>query len=148
MLVVGALMWRTGQEPPVVPRRAPTSSVEPLIALPWDEQVERRVGDLTVLVPTRWAAGGGPSLVPLALSGGAEAALTSRLSADCARPVVLRWREQWRGECLTATGTRIRGAVIREDGVWQGVEARYPDGQDARVAPRVARMLASLKRVR
>ncbi len=74
-----------------------------------------------------------------------EAALTMRLSRDCDWPVVLRWRDQWRGECLSRNGTRIRAAVLRETGDWHGLEARYPDWLDGQFAPRVARVLASLR---
>lgn len=145
LAIVAALRWLW---PPASPQGAPVVTGESLVALPWDRTVGRRFGDVAVDLPSDWTRGGGPTLTVLRIVGKPEAALTERLRRSCANPVVQRWREQWRGECLSRSGERVRGAVIREDGVWQGVESRYPDGRDARLAPRVARMLGSLRRVR
>ncbi len=145
--IAGLIGWRV-LTPPPAPLPILVIIGDPLVALPWDETVPLGFGAVAVDVPRGWTAGGGPVLVGFSATGRVEAALTARLvAAGCASPVVLRWREQWRGECLSATGTRIRGAVIRAGGRWRGVEARYPDGRDARLAPRVGRMLASLRRV-
>lgn len=116
------------------------------MAVPWDRRTKRAVGrGVRVVVPDDWSRDVGPELTPIVFSSDAEKAWAERLGTDCAYPVVLRWRDQWRGECLTPRGLRIRGAVIRTGGEWRGVEARYPDAQDATLAPRVARMLASLR---
>lgn len=133
-------LLRPGERPDVV-----VSSGDPLVALPWDDVVERRIGRVVVQVPAQWTLDGEPMMLPLDLPGDAKKALIARLLPDCARPVVLRWRDQWRGECLTRAGVRVRGAVVRVDGGWHGLEARYPDRRDSRLAPRVARMLASLR---
>ena len=142
--VAGLAVWHRA-EPMTVASAPPVPLGGPLVALPWDAVVARRFDSVAVEVPRGWIAGGGPAVAGLAVGDDPEAALTARLSADCARPVVLRWRDQWRGECRSRSGTRVRGAVIRAGGGWAGVEARYPDRLDARLAPRVARMLASLR---
>ena len=149
MIALGGLILRREAHRAAVADSPPPTlaSSEALVALPWDKQAERRVGGVLVSVPTGWASGGGPELKPLKFAGNPERSLESHLQHTCDHPVVQRWREQWRGECLSNSDVRIRGAVIRAGGGWQGAEARYPDGQDARMAPRVARMLASMETV-
>ena len=119
-------------------------TTEPLVALPWDRTVGLGLGNVRVRVPVRWQGGTGPALAAVAIDRDPDDALGRRLASECAHPVVLRWRDQWRGECLSRSGTRVRTAVMWVDGGWHGVEARYPDRLDARYAPRVSRMLASL----
>lgn len=125
-----------------------STSSEPLVALPWEATKEHELGRVIIEIPVRWKPGSGPPLAPVVFRSDPESQWTDRLRAECTHPVVLRWREQWRGECLSRSGTRIRGAVIRIDGEWRGVEARYSDSQDARLAPPTARILASLRPAR
>ena len=153
MAMAGLILWKDG-EPEVAP--APPAVGEPLIALPDDLLRTVVTAPVAFELPAQWVASdegwrlpnGQLVLRPLAFSNDPEMAFTTRLKLECAWPVVLHWREQWRGECRSRNGTRIRAAVLRENGEWHGVEARYPDGLDAQLAPRVARVLASLRRAR
>ncbi len=151
--VAGLIAFRP-DEPQVAPTLPPGG--DPLIALPFDPLRTVVAAPMAFELPAQWVASdagwrlpnGQLVLRPLAFSDDPELALTTRLKLDCAWPVVLRWREQWRGECRSRRGTRIRAAVLRENGEWHGVEARYPDSLDAQLAPRVSRVLGSLRRAR
>ena len=144
VVVAGLAVWRSPD--PVDAALFPSHwSSAPLVALPWHQVAWRSFGAVAAEVPRSWEAGAGPQLRSVGVPRDPDLWLSTALAAECAAPVVLRWRDQWRGECRSSEGTRIRIALTRADGGWAGVAARYPDGRDARLAPPVARMLGSLR---
>lgn len=144
LVLAGTCHLQSGPDPVVAPIAVqPVNRLQP--EPDFESKVETIATGVSFAMPVK--RGEAMKLTPVApVTGDPKAALTTMLRAEeCAAPVVIEWRHQWRGDCLTPLNRRIRIALVKGSTGWAGLRIDYADVNNLGMAPFAKQILDSGK---